>query len=227
MTDPAAGEEATSRDLGHEFATALSAEQRQTTRLCLSALGVFGAGSMIGVAFSLYLINHFPLLLVALSPLGRHIVLAVPLVNPVALVSVGVGRRLLFYLVSFHLGRALGPAGIPWLEARAARFGRFVRWVEGLFSRAPRLVVLLMTGPTVSALAGVSGMRTAVYLPLTTVSVVARMAVMVFFGEVLREYIEVILAWIDEYWLPGTLVMVVAVGIYRWRRQVPVSAIED
>jgi hypothetical protein len=227
MTDPAAGEEATSRELGYESATALSAEQRQTTRLCLSALGVFGIGSMIGVAFSLYLVNHFPLLLVALSPLGRHIVLAVPLANPVALVSVGVGRRLLFYLASFHLGRALGPAGIPWLEARAARFGRFVRWVEGLFWRAPRLVVLLMTGPTVSALAGVSGMRTAVYLPLATVSLVARVAVMVFFGEVLREYIEVILAWINEYWLPGTLVMVVAVGIYRWRRQVPVSAIED
>ena len=36
---------------------------------------------------------------------------------------------------------------------------RFVRWLERLFARAPRTVVLVLAGPTVSVLAGVSGMR--------------------------------------------------------------------
>ncbi len=205
----------------------LTSEEQKIARLCLGALGVLGSGSLIGVAFSLYLVNHQPLLLIALSPLGRHLVLVAPLVDPVAFVAVAVGRRMLFYLASFYLGRALGPLGIPWIEARAASFGAFVRWLEQLFSRAPRLVVLLLTGPTVSALAGISGMRTAVFLSYATPGLVARMLLVLGFAEWVRAYIEVVLAWIDEYWIPGTLVMIALVGLYRWRRRVPSRVMED
>ncbi len=100
-----------------EVPSTLTTEERKTTRLCLTVLGVLGTGSMVGVAFSLYLVNHHPLLLVALSPLGRHLLLVAPIVDPLAFVTVTVGRRMLFYLTSFHLGRALGPLGIPWIEA--------------------------------------------------------------------------------------------------------------
>ncbi len=210
-----------------EGPSALTDEQRQVTRLCLSVIGVLGTGSLLGVAFSLYLLNHFPLLLVALSPLGRHLVLVAPIVDPIALTAVLIARRMLFYLASFQLGRALGPFGIPWIEARAARFGRFVRWVERLFSRAPYLVVLLMTGPTVSALAGVSGMRRTVFVPLATLSLVLRMLLVLAFAEWMREYLEIALAWIDQYWIPGTIVMVLLVAVYRWRRRTPLAAFED
>ena len=91
----------------------LDSEQRKTVRLCLSVLGALGTASLIGVAFSLYLVNHYPLLLIALSPLGRHMVLVAPMVDPIAFVVVAVARRMGFYLASFHLGRTLGPAGTP------------------------------------------------------------------------------------------------------------------
>ena len=201
-----------------ESAAQLTAEQRKMTRLCLSVLGVLGSGSLIGVAFSLYLVNNFPLLLVGLSPLGRHVILTAPLVNPVALVAVLVLRRMLFYLASFHLGRALGPAGVPWIEARAARFGRFVRWVERVFARAPHLVVLIGVGPTVSALAGISKMRVAAFVPLATLSLVARILILLGFAAWIRVYIEIALEFIDEYWIPGTILMVVGVALYRMRR---------
>jgi hypothetical protein len=209
------------------FRDGLSAEQMRMTRTCLTVLGVLGTASMIGVAFSLYLVGHFPLLLLALSPLGRHLVLAAPTVNPVALIAVTGVRRMAFYLACFHLGRALGPAGLPWIEKRAARFADIVRFVERLFARAPHLVVLLMAGPTVSALAGVSGMRTAAYVPLTAISLVIRLVAIVAFAEWFRVYIELALAWIDEYWLPGTVVMVIGVSLYsRWRRS-PASVVSD
>ncbi|MDJ0869681.1 MAG: hypothetical protein QNK03_26515 [Myxococcota bacterium] len=207
--------------------TPLSQEQRQVVRLCLSALGVLGTGSLIGVSFSLYLVNHAPLLLVALSPLGRHIVLAVPVSSAAALVAVAVGRRMLFYLASFHLGSALGPSGIPWIEARAARFARFVRFIERLFARAPRVVVLLMTGPTVSAMAGIFGMRAAVFLPLAAIGLTLRVALLVAFGEWMRAPLEVALTWIEDHWVPGTVVMVAVVALYRWRRRTPTSVMED
>lgn len=196
----------------------LGPEERTAIRRSLSLLGVLGTGSLVGVAFSLYLVGHYPLLLIALSPLGRHLVLVAPNVNPFALIGVIVVRRMLFYVASFQLGRALGPAGIPWVEQRAARFGQFVRWMERLFARAPRLVVLCLTGPTVSALAGMSGMRMRTYVPLALASLVIRVIIVVSFAEWMREYLEIILAWINEYWLPGTIAMVAGVAIYRWRR---------
>lgn len=197
----------------------LGADERWIARFCLSVLGVLSTGSLIGVAFSLYLVNHFPLLLVAISPIGRHLILVAPSVDPVAFVVVVALRRMLFYLACFYLGRALGPAGIVWLEARAARAARWVRWLEGLFSRASRSVVLLMAGPTTSALAGTSGMSLRTYLPLAVVSLVYRLTLLVFFAEWLRGPIEALLVWIDEYWFPGTLLLVAGVALHLWRRR--------
>jgi hypothetical protein len=193
-------------------------EQLAVVRRCVSTLAVLGIGSMVGVAFSLYLVNHYPLLLIALSPLGRHLVLVAPIVDPVAFVGVALVRRMAFYLTAFYLGRALGPGGITWLEERAARFGRFVRWIEALFSRASHLVVLTMTGPTVSALAGISGMRTAFFVPLATLGLVVRLLLVLGFAELLREPIERLLSVIDEYWIPGTAVLATGVAIHQWRR---------
>ena len=86
-------------------------------------LAILGAGSLVGVAASLYLTAHHPVLLIALSPLGRHLMLVAPRVDPVVFVVVAVTRRLLFYVACFHLGRALGPAAILWLEERSRSAG--------------------------------------------------------------------------------------------------------
>ena len=192
--------------------------QRRETRRWLLVLGILSAGSALGVSFSLYLVNHYPLLLVALSPLGRHILLAAPVADPAALLAVALARRMLFYLATFQLGRALGPSGIRWIEARAAYFGRFVRWVERLFSRASHAVVLVMAGPTVSALAGISGMRLGTFLTLATIGLVARLMLLIWFAEWIREPLEGLLALIDEYWVPGTVVLASGVGLAQWRR---------
>ncbi len=202
-------------------------EQLRIARLCLWVLGALGSGSLLGVAASLYLVNHHPLLLIALSPIGRHMVLVAPAVHPAAFIAILVTRRMLFYLACFHLGRALGPLGIPWLEARAARLARFVRWLERIFARAPRLVVLGMAGPTISALAGISGMRVWAFSALAAASLVLRSLLVLGFAAWIREWIELARAWIDEWWIPGTVVMVALVIVYRWRRRTPLRSMED
>ncbi len=184
----------------------------------LSVLGVLSAGSMLGAASSLYLVGHYPLLLIALSPLGRHMILVAPIVDPVAFVLIAVTRRMAFYLACFQLGRGLGPTGVAWLEARAARFARFVRWIESLFARAPHLVLFVMAGPTTSGLAGITGIRALPFASLATTSLVIRMLLILAFAELLREPIERVLAWIDENWVPGTLVLALATLVYQWRR---------
>jgi len=192
--------------------------QWRLARRCLLLLGVLWATSIVGRAFSLYLINHAPLVLVAMSPMGSHVLLATAVTNPVALLAVATARRLVFYAATFFLGRALGPYAVEWVEARARRFGRFVRFLERLFARAPRLVVLGAAGPTVSALAGMSGMRLSTYLTLATVGLAVRLWIWIQFADVFRGPIEQLLVWIDEYWVTGTVVLVVILGFTQWRR---------
>jgi membrane protein DedA with SNARE-associated domain len=205
----------------------LDSERRRIVRVCVSTLATLSSISLLGVAFSLYLVNHHPLLLVAMSPLGRHLLLVAPSVDPLAFVVVVVVRRMLFYLASFHLGRALGPAGIVWIEARALGFGRFVRWLEQVFRRASHPIVFFLSGPTLSALAGASGMRPAVFTALAAPGLVLRAVVVLGVAASIRPILEAVLAWIDEHWLPGTFAMLALVAIYRWKRRTPTPVMED
>jgi len=216
MTEPT--EPTATHAEGIPLSAALSPDQRRTVRICLSLLGALTTGTLIGVASSLYLVSHYPLVLMAISPLDRHLVLAAPSVDPIALVVVTVARRLLFYFATFFLGRALGPAGIPWIEQRAARFGSSVRWAEGIFARAPRLIVLAVAGPITSALAGVFRMGTGTFVPLAIVSAVVRVLIVLRLAQWAQDYVEIALVWINEYWLPGTIATVAGVAIYRLRR---------
>jgi len=205
----------------------LDPDRRRIVRLCASALATLSTLSLIGVASSLYLVNHHPLLLVALSPIGRHLLLVAPTVDPFAFIAVVVARRMLFYLASFHLGRALGPAGVVWIETRAAGFGRFVRWLERIFQRASHLVVFFLCGPTLSALAGASGMRPRTFAALAAPGLALRAILMLGIAASVREYIELLLAWIDENWIAGTVAMLALVALTRWRRPAPSTLMED
>lgn len=198
--------------------SSLGPEERRLARRSLSALGLLSIGSAVGLASSAYLVNHYPLLLIALSPIGRHLILVVPRVDPVSFLLVGGLRRLAFYMACFQLGRALGPPGVVWLEERYARFARWVKWIERYFAKAPRLVVLFFAGPTISALAGMSGMPASTYVPLAGASLLVRLLLILVFGELLREPIEWLLGVIDAYWVQITAVMVGGVLAYQlWR----------
>jgi membrane protein DedA with SNARE-associated domain len=201
--------------------------RRRTVRVCLSTLTTLSAFSLTGATFWLWLVNHQPLLLVAMSPIGRHLLLVAPTVDPYAFVAVVVVRRMLFYLASFHLGRALGPAGISWIEARAARFGRFVRWLERVFQRASYPIVFFFCGPTLSAVAGVSGMAARTFAALAACGLVVRATLVLAVAASVRGYIEIALAWIDDHWIPGTIVMAALVALYLARRRTPSPWMED
>jgi membrane protein DedA with SNARE-associated domain len=221
MSEPvspkSAGAALISDDLPPELGAKLSPEERRLAVRALSLMGFLGACSMVGVAFSLYLINHYPLLLVAISPIGRHLVLAAPNVDPFAFILVAGGRRLLFYVASFQLGTGLGPSGLIWLELRMARVARFVRLLERVFERWSYLVLVVIPGPTVSCLAGIARMPMRVFVPLVCVGLVLRMMIVIAMASWLREPIEALLELVDAYWVPGTILMVLGVLVYRWK----------
>jgi membrane protein DedA with SNARE-associated domain len=215
----AASAEFGATELRDSMTELLSPEDRKLVRRCLILLAVLSAGSMLGSASSLYLVNELPLLLIVLSPIGRNLILAVPNVNPVVFVVVATCRRALFYIPCFYLGRKLGPAGLAWLEERAPGAERFIRWLERIFDRARHPAVFFLLGPAMSTIAGNSGMSVRVWLPLILGGLVLRMVATVLFGEVFREPIEWLLELIDEYKLPGTIVIVLAIVAYQVRKR--------
>ena len=197
----------------------LDDRQRRVVRLCLITLAVLGTGSMIGAMSVLYLANHFPLLLIALSPTGHRLLLVVPTVHPVAFVAVATLRRLAFYLPCFILGRTLGNTALAWLETRFRGAARFVQWLDRIFQRARYPAVFFLPGPIMSTIAGNAQMPVATWIPLVASGLVLRMVVIVWFGEWLREPIERLLELFDEYWIPGTIVLVAGTALYQWRRR--------
>lgn len=202
------------------LAQLLAPEERRLVTRLLAAMGFFAACSWIGSTFSLYLVEMAPLLLVALSPLGRNLLLTALVVPPVAFVVVATVRRLVFYALTFRLGRALGPYGVPWLEARIPVAARFVKFFQRVYAWHPRLIVFLFTGPILSTVAGMSQLPTRTFLTLAGAGLVVRMVVTLYVAEFLRPQIEWVLEVIHEYRAPGTVVLVViALGYHLWQKR--------
>jgi len=190
-------------------------------RRCLIVLGVLSTGNIIGVMSSLYLAVHHPLVLVAISPLGRHLLLVAPSVDPVAFVLVAVVRRTVFATACFFLGRGLGPTAVMWLGARAPRTRQMYLWLEQFFARASTIAILVFPGPAMSAVAGSAGMRTARFLPLVMSGLVLRMLLVLELGEWFQGPIAHLMALIEQYWVGGTVLLVVGVALYQWYRVAP------
>ncbi len=212
-----------------QLSEALTPEQRRAAARSLWTIGALGAASLIGVGSSLYLVHNYPLLLIAQSPLGRHLILVAPIVNPYAFVAVAVSRSVAFCVPCFYLGRAAGPVAVQWLESRSPRFGRAVRWLERIFRSSEKrsfALILLFPGPAMSTIAGDSGMRPAVYVSFLIAGLVLRMQVVLWLGEWLRDPIELVIAWIGQNWVPGTVVLVAGIALYQWRQRQRASRTE-
>lgn len=194
-------------------------DPRAQLPLILGIAAVLGIAGGIGVALAPALLTYSPLLLIAIAPLGRHLVLAAPVTEFVPFLLVATGRRVITCALAYLVGRAYGEAGIAWVQARYPRAGRFVRLLERLFRRAGPLVLLVAPGPLVCALAGVTRMRWSWFLPIATLGQAFWVSVTYRVGEALQAWILPILAWLEENMLATTLACVLLVALYRVLRR--------
>ena len=205
-------------------------ESRTRLPLILSVAAMGGIGVTLGVAFAPPLLHYSPLLLIALAPLGRHLILAAPVTAFVPFVVVGTLRRVVTCALSYLIGQAYGEAGLAWLRQRYPRASRVVRVVQRVFDRAGPLVVLIAPGPLMCALAGLTGMRWRLFLPLATLGQMAWVAITYQLGAALRAYLIPILAWLEENMLATTLTCVLLVLLYqlgrRGRRADPLAELQ-
>ena len=185
-------------------------------RALLVAIGSLVVITWLGAALVVPLSVHYPLLLIALNPWPRHIILVAPTTPIEWLVPIAAVRGLCACIVAFEVGRRYGPQGIRLLEKRSAGLGRFVRWSERIFAWAGPVFILVTPGPLTSSLAAVSGTSRALTLTLSLLGFAIWAAIYHQVGDLLAPYIAPIMAFFKRNLVEATLVCVMLVITYQW-----------
>lgn len=185
-------------------------------------LAVFTILGFFGVMFSPYLLVHHPLVLVALNPLFRHMVLASPAVDTLPFCIVAVTRLFLpdpfMYLLGFHYG----PRALTWMEIRAPLAGKILRFIERAFARAWPIVLFVYPTISVCLLAGVARIRVVPFVIIDLAGTIALVALIRVLGATFVEPIQLVTEFVRAH--VGVLTLATAVSAFAgwlvWRRKV-------
>jgi membrane protein DedA with SNARE-associated domain len=194
---------------------------RGPTRLLIGAFVLVIAAGGAGDTASPVLVTHSPLLLVALNPRARNVLLASQTVAAVPLLLVALIRRLVLVPVLYRLGRIHGDASLAWVDRRFPRTGRWTRRVERWFGRAAAPVVALLPGGVTAYLAGSTRMHEALVLALSALGTLARLVVLLAVGFALASPLTWLLRFIAAHQMPLLMVSIAIstiYGIHSWRR---------
>lgn len=192
-------------------------EESRRRRIVLTALLtpiVLTAGATAtGTALAPKLLVDAPLLLVALNPVSRHLILASTATDFLPFVAVAVGR--LFFPDSFYfaIGRIWGQDAISWVERRLGGAGRWVRTVERLFQRAGWLVLMLAPVGFICVLAGASRMSARLFVTLNLAATLTWVLVVRQLGDVLARPIAVIRDFVADNVVALTVASLVLVAL--------------
>ena len=142
--------------------------RRTLTLILLPVIVVFIVGTIGNMIHPTLLVNA-PLLLVAMEPRFRYMLLVAPRVDLLPFMVLVLIRRLFADPFLFVLGRLYGDAGVRWMERQMQDTMGLVRKIERGFGKAAWLFVLLWPGLVVCTLAGATGMRFATFIILNVV----------------------------------------------------------
>ena len=194
-----------------------TAEESRRRRILLVALlaPIFlAAGATItGAALAPKLLADAPLLLIALNPVSRHLILASTATDFLPFVLVAMGRLFFPDPFYFAIGRLWGQDAIRWVERRMGGAGRWVRTVERLFARAGWLVLILAPVGFICVLAGASRMSTRLFVTLNLAATISWVLIVRQLGDVLEGPINLVRDFVADNVVALTIVSVVLVAV--------------
>ena len=190
--------------------------RRRVLLWCGGTIGVLTIASLVGTAFMPYLLARQPLVLVALSPLFRHLVLAAPRVAPVPFFLVAVPRHFLPDPFVFLLGREFGHLAIEWVEGNSPFTGKIVRGLERLFARVGPVALLISPDVIVSTLAGAARVSFPLFVVFNVLGTFITVFVARWFGDVFENSIASIVKYFEAHLWLVTTVSVLLVLFLNW-----------
>lgn len=188
----------------------------------LTAIGTVGAALMPT------LLAYSPLLLIAVSPLPRHLVMAAPLVPMAPFVVIATARRMLTSAVIYGLGHTYGEDGIAWVRKRYPSVSGALDMLQKAFDFAAPLVIFVAPGPLIAALAGAVRVPLWLFLVAATAGHAVWAALTYRVGSALRAWLAPILQFVQAHVASTTIACVVLVGGYAlWRRRARRHALRE
>lgn len=188
----------------------LSARQQAAL---LFATGVLAACSALGTALSPYLLVEKPLLLLALNPAGRHLVLVSASVEPWHAVIVSAVRRGLALSAMFGLAYVYGRSALDWVGQRKPWVERALDRLEQAYAKVGVWLVVFAPFVLVAAFAGLARMRWWVFLLAIAPGQFAVVYAVLEFGDSVSQWTAPILAFAAQYPLQCTSVFVAFVVV--------------
>ena len=164
------------------------------------------------------LVKNHPLLLVALEPRNRWIILVAEKVSFWPLLIFGTLRRLASDPLFFLLGHLYGDGAVRWAE-RKFDFGTgTIEKIEKIFQKAGPVLVFLAPGALVCVLAGATGMSPVLFFVLNVVGTIVIVTVLFHFASVVEGPVDAINGFYGDNFKWLTVVTVVLTVLYIWNQ---------
>jgi membrane protein DedA with SNARE-associated domain len=167
------------------------------------------------------LVQNHPLLLVALEPRNRWIILVADKVSFLPLLVWGTVRRLASDPLFFLLGHLYGDGAVRWAERRFDANTGTVQKIERVFQKAGPVLVFLFPGALVCVLAGATGMSPAAFVALNVVGTICTVTVLYHFASVVEGPVDAINGFYGNNFKWLTVVSITLTVFYvanQWRQ---------
>ncbi|MGQ0616041.1 MAG: DedA family protein [Acidimicrobiia bacterium] len=203
-----------------EQGEARAAPPRWALPLLVGLIVAFWSLGAVANGLAPRLLRDHPLLLVALEPRNRFLLLAAGKVDPVPFVAFATFRRIASDPVYFAVGYLYGDAATRWVRGRAGpRGARAIGRLEAVFPRFSRPLVFLFPGLLVCLLAGVTRMRPRTFLVWNLAGTVAAVLALRAFASVLEPWLDPVVEFNERYADTLTYLTVALVaGYLLWQR---------
>lgn len=156
---------------------------RRTLTLIVGPIIAVVVIGTLGNMFHPTLLENHPLLLVAMEPRNRYLLLVADKVSFIPFLLVATIRRLISDPLFYLLGYLYGDAGVRWIERKMGDSSGLVRGMERGFAKAAPLMVFLFPGAIVCVLAGATGMSPVLFLILNVAGTITVVSLMYRFAE--------------------------------------------
>lgn len=171
---------------------------------------------MIGTAMGPVLLVESPLLLVALSPLPRHLVL-VPDADPLPFYVIGVIRLFVVDPFMYQLGREFGVDALVAVKRRFPEMARSLVLIERLFRRAGLVLVFFFSAPLVCLLAGASGVPPKTFVILNLIGSVVFLWMLRSVGAEFSDQLVWFKSFLQQHIVIATVISIGLVVPFVWR----------
>jgi membrane protein DedA with SNARE-associated domain len=202
----------------------------------LKRIILFGAATttiatLLGTAFLPYLVTTHPMWLLASSSDGRNLVLIAPVLDLPTVLLIAIPRRVFGMMVVYGLGMIYGRAMLAWSTEKLPRLGRILLWLERMFLRFRRTVLLVWPTYITSILAGVSRTKLQSFVPFMVLGQVGYVLLSFMLGDAISEFTDRVIGFLARHVWESTAVCVTLVGLQQLvallrRRRVTVAPSE-